>query len=261
MSTPTPARPPAPVSPTRQQLDELEALMQRMLALPVHPLEAETEPAPEAPAPVEAPVVVPPRPPRPRLLAETAAPVPEPLAVAAAPPDLRQETASFTPPFSAVAGWRVAEEPAEDRAPLPAAPLPAAAAEEHSEEPSLFWLDEPETEPRRSAWLQPLPPPTLPFREGPPLPRAPALEWIEPEAEPAEAIADTYRSWRPAPTPAWLQPLVAFNAAFDWGVSWLGPLGRWLRTPGGRAALGWIGLVLLAAALALAALDGMGWTW
>jgi hypothetical protein len=132
--------------------------------------------------------------------------------------------------------------------------------EAHSESPR-FRLDKAEGEPRRSAWLQPLPPPTLPFREGSPLTREPMSEWVEPEAEPAETITDTYRSWRPAPSPAWLQPLVAFNAAFDWGVSWLGPLGRWLRTPGGRAALGWIGLVLLAVALALAALDGMGWTW
>lgn len=263
MSTPTAARPPAPVSPTRQQLDELEALMQRMLALPVHPLEAETEPVPpvaEAPAPVEAPVVVPPRPLRPRLLAESAPPIPEqPAAIAT--PDLAKELASLAHPIAAEPGWRVTDEPVEKGTPLPSGSLPEVEGEEHAEGPTLLRAEEAEIAMRQSGWLQPLPPPTLPFHEGPPLTNQPVSEWVEPETEPAETIADTYRSWRPAPTPVWLQPLVTFNAAFDWGVSWLGPLGRWLRTPSGRTVLGWIGLILLAAALVLVALDGMGWTW
>jgi hypothetical protein len=58
-----------------------------------------------------------------------------------------------------------------------------------------------------------------------------------------------------------LRPLLWLNLAFDWSTTWLGPPGRWLRGPGGRAVLGWGGLLLLAAALAWVALDGMAWTW
>jgi hypothetical protein len=37
MSTPAPSRSSAPLQPTRQQIDELDALLQRMLSLPVKP--------------------------------------------------------------------------------------------------------------------------------------------------------------------------------------------------------------------------------
>lgn len=47
MSEPTP-RPPSPAHPTRQQLDELDALMQRMLALPVSQQSEGGEAAPTA---------------------------------------------------------------------------------------------------------------------------------------------------------------------------------------------------------------------
>jgi hypothetical protein len=38
-------------------------------------------------------------------------------------------------------------------------------------------------------------------------------------------------------------------------------VGHWLRAPGGRALLGWAGLLLLVAAVAWLLLDEMGWTW
>jgi hypothetical protein len=61
---------------------------------------------------------------------------------------------------------------------------------------------------------------------------------------------------------AWpLYPLLWINLAFDRSTAWLGPVGRWLRGPAGRALLGWSGLLLLAAALAWLAWDGIGWTW
>jgi hypothetical protein len=64
------------------------------------------------------------------------------------------------------------------------------------------------------------------------------------------------------PRLAWpLRPLLWLNWAFDYAMSWLGPPGRWLCGSGGRALLGWGGLLLIAAALAWIALDGMGWTW
>ncbi len=41
----------------------------------------------------------------------------------------------------------------------------------------------------------------------------------------------------------------------------LGPLGSWLRGPGGRRALGWSGFALLAATGVWLAKDFFGWTW
>ena len=46
MSTTMSPRPVASVQPTRQQLDELDALLKRMLDLPVAPTETEPTPAP-----------------------------------------------------------------------------------------------------------------------------------------------------------------------------------------------------------------------
>ncbi len=61
---------------------------------------------------------------------------------------------------------------------------------------------------------------------------------------------------------AWpVYPLLWINWPFDRATGLLGPLGRRLRGPGGRALLGWGGLLLLAAALVWLAWDGLGWTW
>lgn len=62
MSTPPSPRSPTPLLPTRQQLDELDSLLQRMLALPVNQLEddfgsSDPGPAVPLPAPVAPPVV------------------------------------------------------------------------------------------------------------------------------------------------------------------------------------------------------------
>jgi len=63
------------------------------------------------------------------------------------------------------------------------------------------------------------------------------------------------------PTPLWLLPFVWCNRAFDGFTVLLGPPGRWLRGSAGRAALGWTGLLMLAAACGLFLGDWFGWTW
>jgi hypothetical protein len=61
---------------------------------------------------------------------------------------------------------------------------------------------------------------------------------------------------------AWpLLPLAWFNAAFDACMTPFGPLGRFLCGRAGRSFLGSLGLVCLAAALALFAAFRIGWTW
>jgi hypothetical protein len=59
----------------------------------------------------------------------------------------------------------------------------------------------------------------------------------------------------------WLLPLVWCNRGFDALTAPLGAPGRWLRGRRGRAALGAVGLLCLAAAAARAVADGIGWTW
>jgi hypothetical protein len=55
--------------------------------------------------------------------------------------------------------------------------------------------------------------------------------------------------------------LVGFNTAFYRGLGKLGPAGRWLNEPRGRAFLGVVGLVCLAAAAVVALGGGIGWMW
>jgi hypothetical protein len=64
-----------------------------------------------------------------------------------------------------------------------------------------------------------------------------------------------------APVAWWLLPLVWFNAAFDACVAPFGPPGRFLCSRPGRSFLGSLGLLCLAAALALFAAVRIGWTW
>lgn len=156
MSTPTSPR--VPADPTREQLDDLDELLQRMLALPVNKLD------------------------------ETAAP-PEPV-------EQRVEPAP--------------EKPQPERKPRPPAPNPA------------------RTSPRPASRPAPRVPPPHSDDPGPP-----------PEG--------------------WLAPLAWLDAAFDTVAGWFGSPGRWLRGSTGKSLLGWVGLLLLAAALTLLALEWLGW--
>ena len=61
--------------------------------------------------------------------------------------------------------------------------------------------------------------------------------------------------------PLWLRPVVWCNDTYDASTWWMGHLGRWLRSPGGRTVLGFAGILLLAGALIWVAMDSWGWTW
>lgn len=166
---------------TRQQLDELDALMQRMLALPVDPPE-ELADFPTESAPDE------------NCSEETSA-------LAQISPAMDLETPVSIP---------------EPNTSVPVLALPIREA-----------LAAPPTE----------------VGQPPPSPRASQEKGDRPRV-------------------AWpLYPLVWINGGFDLATAWLGPLGRWLRSPSGRALFGWGGVFLLAAALAWFAVDTLGWTW
>jgi hypothetical protein len=175
---------------TRRQLDELEALMQRMLALPVdHPEEG---PADALDTHTEAPVTK-----------------GNPELAKSAQADMETQV-------------------------RPAASLDTAAANSCGT-PSL----------PGTSLIVPLPH----ERES----EAP----VQVRRNPVRPVA---RSSRPF-VAWWLLPVLWINQAYDGGVGWMGPPGRWLRGTPARTFLGAIGLLLLAAALAWVIHDGIDWTW
>jgi hypothetical protein len=223
MSTPPSSRPPgAPGHPTRQLLDELDALMQRMLSLPVNQLEDELRTtavaeAPDLPAP------------------ETEDSSPAPAALREAPEERE--------PLPAPALLTLPAIPEEAQVPEQAGP--------NSQDPALTdWEPSIPASPEVLAAIGLRPPaeeePAAPPVRGGGLPTAPA----------APDDADV------GPPPAlWMRPLVGINRLFDRGTVWLGRPGQWLRSPGGRGLLGWIGLGLLAGTLAWVLTGGFDWTW
>lgn len=204
------------LNPMRQQLDELDALLQRMLALPVNHLD---EPAGKAPAVQESP--------RARPVVAPAPPVPAPVSYAT--PQVLPAPTTVVMSSAAVAPPPVAKEP--EASPFAfGPPRPGAAVAE----PPAVHEKGPALEPR-------------PAR---PEVRLPILERHLRQAE-----------RKAADRPGWLWPLVFCNDSYDRIAVRLGGPGLWLMRPGGRNLVGWVGLLCLAAAAALAALDWFGWTW
>jgi hypothetical protein len=269
----------APVHPTRQQLDELDALLQRMLDLPVNQVDEEDEPdevvavaeppvsyrVPIAePAPGLAPRVVPAEesvlpPPRP-VVPPTAVPVemPPPAPPAPAPilrepgPDDWVRLASTWQPSAQTwqplaQSWQQAARPAER--PVPTSPLPAPVAPA-----SISPLPEiPERAPVFQApeVVAPSSPPEMDLADlvVPPTP-APQVQ-VPATHEPARALGYAWWQW----------PFVPANAAFDLVTLALGPLGAGMRSRAGRNLLAAIGVGCVAAAAVLILADEFGWIW
>jgi len=207
-------------------LDELDALMQRMLALPVDPPEDLANPPRQGPA-VES-------------VAEgMIAP-----AEAAPSADVPAPASAPEPGSSGQAEQATVEEDAaknEVADPSPTAALvPVSSPRERMESWGYSSRSPSATVSNPFAGLDP--------------PRTD-------EVKSAPSRVATKENARPRRV-AWpLYPLLGINWAFDLATAWLGPLGRWLRGPRGRALLGWGGLLLLAATLAWLAYDTLGWTW
>ncbi len=199
MATP----PSAPPHPTRQQLDDLDDLLRRMLELPVNaPEESGADgPPPETPFSTlqESPVAV-----------------------------------SFSDPLTPPPGNMILVDPIAPRPIQEAPPQPRPAA------------SVPAT-PLELPLLNPIPPAE---RTGVPL---------LPQADPRRSGQAALLASRPAASPMWLRPILWVNRSFDRTAFTFGSPGRWLRQPGGRAVLGMVGLLLLAAAT-LVLLDRIGWT-
>ncbi len=177
--------------PTRRQLDDLDALLQRMLALPVEPAE---EPQP------------------------VGLPDPGPL---------------FPDPLTPPAGNLILADPGLPSLQPPAPPPPRAALAPESVPLPL---------------LNPVPPTER---------RPPVLPPPDRSLSPRAALIAS----RPPSPPLLLRPVLWLNRLFDAAAFGLGAPGRWLRRPTGRTLLGLVGVLLLAAAAALALVDRIGWTW
>jgi hypothetical protein len=182
-----------PANPTRQLLDELDALMQRMLALPVNQLEDKLRPTTPEGDSENAPD------------AETNRGL-----------KAEDQEGPVSRPSSPVPDWE---------RPIPASPevLEAIGRGRAEGKPAAGKVG------------------GVAFR--------PVVRVASPAAELAVEV------------PLLLRPLVWCNRAFDSLTLWLGPAGRWLRSPAGRSWLGWIGLGLLAGATAWALVNEFGWTW
>jgi hypothetical protein len=235
MST-TPPRAPGQTSPgaTRQLLDELDALMQRMLALPVNQLEDDV-------ALPQAPTILAPPPAEDRGSDAEGSPG-NTLTVQAATSALDVRSAG-----EMETALTVVAHPPETN--FPQLPHRSEAISPSKPDPERF------TPPDEPAVIIP------PASETPTPPFAPALPapLPRPSLRPASAPAGSRllpTTATPAPSrtagrlPAWLlRPLLWSNRAFDRWTGWLGRPGRWLRGPLGRAVLGWVGLGLWAVAL------------
>jgi hypothetical protein len=212
---------PQPPHPTRQQLDELDALLRHMLDAPE---DAPAAPPAEVPAPPPGPAVS-------YRVIQQASPAPPAPAPGATP----EEDEQWVPLRSAwqpsaqtwgplAESWQQAQS-GRGAPPAPAAPEPAS----------------PPPEPEAAA-----PPPII----------RPVSGFVQRAPEPirSEELAAP-------PEPRWLLPLVWCNRGFDALTAPLGAPGRWLRGRVGRNVLGAVGLLCLAAAVARAVADGIGWTW
>lgn len=280
MSTSVSRRSPSAVHPTRQQLDDLDALLKRMLDLPVNRLEDDSdedesssqveESVPlHVPEPIRGPhrqtlsrpQETPAAPPQYRTSASDEADLkPRVIIVAPNSPENETNSAALAPGQTTEQGPAAAQ--SEDWVPLTSSWRPS----------SRTW------KPLTEAWQQAqgtngLPPaaPTPPERPQQ-AQTAPVTEYYEEISQPVVELSPPpqvappiiTRPTPPAPapegTPWHLLPLAGFNAAFDVCLEPWGPIGRWLRGPTGRALLGIFGLLFLTAALALAAADWIGWT-
>ena len=286
MSTSLSPRSSASVHPTRQQLDELDALLQRMLELPVNGVPE--QPVARNPAPAPA--------------AENARTVRHdpPESAPGADTDGGDDREAWVPlrsswqPSAQTWGplakqWQEAQQAGETLPPtartknIPEAP-PAKTADDDRRRLEVVSASKilalsmgqkatsvrelgplqsavEEEEPKKAAptaWrvdaaaheaLEPLP--SLKALLPPLTPVFPA----EKKAEPAAPVRTE------APLAAWQWPFAAIDSVFDGCLVLLGPLGLPLRSRGGKSFLGVIGLLCLTGAAVVTALDWFGWNW
>ncbi len=282
---------PTSLDTTRQMLDELDALMERMLSLPSEepspatpaaspaaPLKAELTILPEASAPASQPAPLAARPRLRDLRKPLQNPDPPPhvesLRVTVPTPEESDPPQSESEPLAS-SEQRMAKFLDNKREPLrnlrPRRPIDTPDPAAHQDEPTAPSAREmgkgfrprPATSLALSAQTEDSPsepsvPIAIPVRVEKSEIEPVSLEVIPPTTGPT--IADlpdpqpTLRSWI-------LFPLVAINLIFDAFTYLLGPIGKTFRTPAGRMILGFTGIALILLAGLWYLRDAHGWTW
>lgn len=232
MSTPASSGTADALQATQQQLDELETLIQRMLAVPVHQLDDE----PELPD------------------------IPPAIKQTESQRDYETPVNQYAPSWddatsSTLADFAVGEEPVRPE------PTPV---HSESESATMACIELPETGAdsplaARFEFLDSKSADVPDWNNS--VPRVAPEPIARPVAVAApRPIEESFLE--PLPRLAWwLWLLVKVNRAFDGLTRCLGTPGRRLRRPQGRAVLGWIGVLSLGAALAWALLDWIVRRW
>lgn len=221
-------------NPVRQQLDELDALLQRMLSLPMNQAPAGSpiaearmaEPSPAATTPTlqdgwKQPAMM--------LLADSG-PVPQPKTV---------EHARWDP------SWGINLNP-QNGSSILGARSPAASVQARAmpaEAPSQVWRSEPVSYAAAA--------PELARAAPTPEPAPPIIAMPEPAFR-------SRPSTRPAPPSLLAAPFAAMNGAFDAIVS-IVPLGALLATRPGKNLVGFAGILMFLGGLAWGAIEYFGW--
>jgi hypothetical protein len=225
---------------TRQLLDELDALMQRMLALPVGDLE-------EARSPGSAGTSVAAAPEESRMAASTAESHP------AAAATEYQEPAPASYQYDEAND----EEPSDELSPEHEQSLPEHEAQPDgvdSGESAATTAEspasrEPHEQEERTSRLRPVSEEVLSALATQPAGLSPDML----------GKGSALLSARVQRTPIYLWPLALLNRVFDLLTYLLGPFGAWLRGSGGRTFLAIVGLVFLLAAVGLQLLAWLAW--
>jgi hypothetical protein len=234
MSTSLPAQPssPKPSSGTKQLLEELDALMQRMLAVPVNDLGDTVE------------------------TKASAAPTTEPLTVAASEPpsaiDAEQASAACEAQIPATTAHVVT---APDEA---AASLASSERQPQLKESSIVL--EPGEIPLGGFWPHPALNNLPRAQEAGGQPAAPS-HWAPPPVQRPPLSLSPSPPLRTRSTNWWLRSLLWSNRTFDRGAAVLGRPGRCLQGRGARMLLGWLGIALLVGSLAWGLSAWFDWTW
>lgn len=276
----TPTTPNSPNDLTRQQLDELDTLLQRMLSLPLNKPDATTPtgqtraelPLPEPPAPPRPPLPPVPRPepvnwlpappepmpaPQPKsahpFLGLTGGPDPEP-ATEYTPRSSESRTLADLLPFPIPDG----PPPDEYEELLPETPLPGGPGRMTG---TLRGVDAPAT----PAGFRSAMPPAAPQPTGqsmaflaPPPPDAPPSPGPGMTAGTPGRPAPVMTPPPPASNVGLLAPVSLATRLIEGILDWCGPLGTWLTRPAVKQLLGVVGLGLLAGSAWWVA-RGMGW--
>jgi hypothetical protein len=236
----------------RQQLDELDHLLQRMLSLPASQLEDAGEvvlPAP-TPALAEKPAA------RPIQQAEA-----HPSKAALSPALERLKEKAPLPGDTQAPAVVRKEPPAKPRGPL-VIYQPMNAPSMLTACPPIADKPVPKSTPASQEFAAPNWGPaveTLPA----PSPEPPAAESLPPLPEPRSPFLERHqarlRKQRESAPP--LRPVDWFNSFFDRLAIALGGPFLWLIRPEARSLVGWIGIALLFVALLILAGDWLGWSW